>query len=125
MKREFNTQTVGVRAVDVGYFQTKFTLGRQRGSGSGGPIITDFFPSIAPKVEPARPVVTGPMSAPVKGRLIRIGDLDYFVGPEARFYASSAAPRSIGENFSESATYKALTYGALTRWPPRAGASSS
>jgi plasmid segregation protein ParM len=121
MKREFNTQTVGVRAVDVGYFQTKFTLGRQRGGGSGGPIITDFFPSIAPKVEPARPVVTGPMSAPVKGRLIRIGDLDYFVGPEARFYASSTAPRSIGENFSESATYKALTYGALDQMAVKSG----
>lgn len=121
MKREFNTQTVGVRAIDVGYFQTKFTLGRQRGGGNGGPIITDFFPSIAPKVEPARPVVTGPMSAPLKGRPIRIGDIDYFVGRDLRFYASSTAPRSIGENFSESATYKALTYGALDQMAAKSG----
>lgn len=121
MKREFNTQTVGVRAIDVGYFQTKFTLGRQRGGGNGGPIITDVFPSIAPKVESARPVVIGPMSGPVKGRLLRIGDLEYFVGPEARFYASSTALRSIGENFSESATYKALTYGALDEMAAKSG----
>jgi len=120
MKREFNTQTVGVRAIDVGYFQTKFTQGRQRG-GIGGTIITDFFPSIAPKVEPARPVVAGPMSAPLKGRAIRIGDIDYFVGLDARFYASSTAPRSIGENFSESATYKALTYGALDQMAAKSG----
>lgn len=119
MKRDLNTQTVAVRAIDVGYFQTKFTLGRERSAKA--PILTDSFPSLAPKADLAKRLQAGPFASGHKGKIIRVGDLDYFVGPDAKFFASASEPRTISENYSETAAYKALTYGALDLMASKAG----
>ena len=119
MKRDLNTQTVAVRAIDVGYFQTKFTLGRERSAKA--PIRTDSFPSLAPQVEPAG-MQTSTLAPAHKGKIIRVRDLDYFVGTDARYFASTSQPRTISESYSETAAYWALTYGALDQMASKAGA---
>lgn len=119
MKRDLNTQTVAVRAIDVGYFQTKFTLGRERSDKAA--ILTDSFPSLAPQVEPAG-MQTNSFSPAHKGKIIRVGELEYFVGTDARYFATTSQPRTIPEGYSETAAYWALMYGALDQMASKTGA---
>jgi len=117
MQRDLNTQTVAVRAIDVGYFQTKLTLGRERSAKAS--ILTDSFPSLAPQADPLQ---GASFMAAHKGKILSVGDLAFFVGHDAKYFASASEPRTISEGYSETAAYKALTYGALDQMASKAGA---
>lgn len=115
-----NSITVAVRALDVGYFQTKYTVGRERSAKA--PILTASFPSIAPQVDVGS-LDAGSFAAGHVGKVVSVDDLLYFVGPDAKFYAgASGVPRTIREDYSQTAAYKALTYGALDQMANKTGA---
>lgn len=121
MKRDLNTVAVGVRAIDVGYYNTKFTLGRGRGGGPRAtmPIAARMFPSITPRY--AEALGRTPGSAEESGRVVRLEGVDYYVGQDAGYSRSGSDPRAISHDYSQSITYKVLMYAALADIAEKAG----
>ena len=95
-----------VRAVDVGFGNTKFVAGL-----AAGAIECDYFPSIA------YPSVRDVSADPVGGRrrtiAIPIDGLFYEVGPEIHLAADAFRPNHFHDQFTESPTYLALLRAAL------------
>lgn len=111
MKQDLPVVAVDVRAIDVGYHNTKYTLGRER-SGDSSVIKTATFPSLAPRVLPTQMTsATGLQAA--KGWLIGVCGVDYFVGPGAATQATGSEPRPVDAQYSTSDKYYALMLGAL------------
>ncbi len=95
-----------VRAIDVGYGNTKYVVGAER-----GPICCAHFPSIAP-------VTSGQDLAAALGRqrktvAITIGDLTYEVGPDASLADDITGTRHMDDDYVHSPEYLALARGAL------------
>jgi len=101
------SKNIPVAAIDVGYFATKFTTGRD----SKGEINTGKIPSICPIIFQEALPTTG-MSA-LSGVTIKVKDQMFFVGPDAALRSSGRDARTVNENFARTDTYRALFLGAL------------
>lgn len=121
MKRDLNSVRVGVRAIDVGYYNTKYTLGRERIASKAAPprITTKMVPSLAP--QHAEALGTAPGTRPGVGRVVRLDSVEYFVGVDAVKRISGSDPRSISHDYSRSISYKVLTYAAMADIAEKAG----
>lgn len=105
--------TVDVRAIDVGYFSTKLTLGRKLSGGSSS-IATAIFPSLAPRLAAGMgPAVS--LSGKTDGCVVDIGGASFYVGPDVIMHCSGREPREIMDDYSRTDRYKALMLGALHR----------
>ncbi len=108
MKRGSATAQVAARAIDVGYFNTKFTLGQRTGTT----IKAGVFPSLAPRLETNRMMDTNP--TPVSdGCWVAIAGVHYFVGRAAGLHVSPDEPRVLGEDYCTTDKYLAMARGAL------------
>jgi len=95
-----------IRAIDVGYGQTKFIK-----ESSNGHFICELFPSIAPTI--SGPLLQDPLLKNSDILKIEIGGVSRVVGKEALHFQSALSTRILDESYSGSETYMALTHGAL------------
>jgi len=97
-----------VRAIDVGYGNTKFTAFRQ------GPkeIHCGLFPSIAPQAS-SIPDLGGELFQKRNTALIEVNGVQYEVGKDAMIAADSSYGRTLDENFAMTDSYIALARGAI------------
>jgi len=109
MKQDLPLTAVDVRAIDVGYFNTKYTLGRDRDLRQ---IKVATFPSLAPIVA-ATQMMGATGTARSKTWLVGVKGVDYLVGPGAAGQASKLEPRPVDDDYSDTAKYYALMLGAL------------
>ena len=101
---------VDVRAIDVGYFSTKFSLGRKAHALNA--LSTSLFPSIAPRVRSEiSPSATGQGDRDVT--IISINGCHYCVGRDASLSAAGVEPREILGDYCLSEKYLALSRGAM------------
>lgn len=112
MTRDLSPKTVGVRALDLGYYNVKYSTGVSRDARRV--IETDIFPSQAPIVDPAV-LRNHERTAPLRGESLRIGGVLRYVGEDVQSVQSGSAPNPVTETYSTSPVYKALTYGAFSR----------
>ena len=76
---------VDVRAVDVGYFSTKLTLGRKL-VGNASTIATALFPSLASRLPASMSMQTALHGKP-DGSVVDVDVVNYFVGRDAILYS--------------------------------------
>jgi plasmid segregation protein ParM len=103
--------TVDVRAIDVGYFSTKLSLGRKI-VGDATAIATTLFPSLAPRL-PAHLSLQSALHGKPDGHVVNVDDVNYFVGRDAILYSSGREPREVLADYSMTDKYQALMRGAL------------
>lgn len=113
---------VDVRAVDVGYFSTKLTLGRKM-VGDASTIGTALFPSLAPRL-PATMNMQNALHGKPDGTVVNVDDVNYFVGRDAILYSSGREPREVLADYSMTEKYHALMRGAFHYIAMDANASS-
>lgn len=119
MRRDVQAVEVAVRAVDVGYFNVKYTKGRTR-VGDDNVIDVGLFPSLAPRMSDAAFRDSSAPQADVCG--IEINGLIYAVGPGSANLVSGSEPRPIDPDYATTDKYHALTLGALHYMAESAGA---
>lgn len=123
MNRDHPITDLGVRAIDVGYFNVKFTLGRKQQDGQW-PIAAGMFPAMAPRLATSTP--RGSLgSARQDGYVIEVEGVDYFVGNDFNFSSTGIEPRPIADNYCTTAKYLALLRGALQHMAHDAGAGDN
>ena len=113
---------VDVRAIDVGHFSTKLTLGRKTIYDNSIPVATSIFPSLAPAV--VSMPASGPLSGKPDGCVVNVGGAQYFVGKDVILHCSGREPREVLDNYSRSEKYMALIHGAFHYMFSDAGAST-
>lgn len=118
MKPEAPT-VVGVRAIDVGYFSTKYTLGR-RMAGASAVIGTSLFPSLVPILSGELPPQTA-LQRPSDAAFVDINGVTYVAGNEAETFSSGQEPRPVLANYCMTDQYLALVRGALHYMAREAG----
>lgn len=102
---------VDVRAIDVGYFSIKLSLGRKL-VGDSSTIATALFPSLAPRL-PAGLTPQSALHGKPDGCVVAVEDVNYFVGRDAILYSSGREPREVLADYSQTDKYLALMRGAL------------
>lgn len=102
---------VDVRAIDVGYFSTKLTLGRKLVDDTST-IATALFPSLAPRLPAGLSPQTALHGKP-DGCVVAVEDVNYFVGRDAILYSSGREPREVLSDYSQTDKYLALMRGGL------------
>ena len=103
-----------VRAVDIGYGNTKFVTGRPASTNS---IDCDIFPSLSP-----RSIVDSDLGG-ADGFLMKrntskviVGGMEYEVGPDSsKAQFGNESGRVLKEDYCLSDNYRALLYGALLK----------
>lgn len=110
MKQDLKPTTVAVRAIDVGYSNTKFTIGRAMVDGANK-IQVALFPSLAP--EAAKESGGKDVGESADVCLVTVGDHTYAVGPNSYLHAGVLEPRTIDPNYCATDKYKALMLGAM------------
>ena len=95
-----------VRAVDVGFGNTKYVTG-----GVGNDIRCACFPSVA--YPSARDLSTAPAAERRKTVAVPIGGMFYEVGPEVSLAAESFRATQLHDRYTETPEYAALLRGAL------------
>lgn len=118
MTQNMNAPMAGVRAIDIGYSNVKYTKGRKI-VGDSNVIDVGMFPSLAPQAASLALIASGPSA---KTCTVRIGGNNYVVGPGAKYHTSASEPRPIDPNYSETDKYYALSLGALHYQAEDAGA---
>lgn len=103
--------TLPAMGIDVGFFSTKFTLGRAP-SQEGATISVDQYPSLAPRN------FGGPRHLPTADQqdvvLVEAEPgVFHYVGKDVFDTVSSTGSRAVVPDFSQSSAYKALFLGAL------------
>jgi len=121
MKRDEGIVRVETRAVDVGYFNVKYTLGRKDRSGTME-IAAGLFPALAPRLA-TNVFMHSPGTTRSDGCVVDVNGVSYFVGRGAVYYCSGMEPRPVLEDYSLSDKYLALLRGALSYMAIDAGAS--
>ena len=106
--------------IDIGFYQTKYTLGRR--TGELRPPLVKLFPSYAARRERSldSSLLFGRKE---RGWWVEVDDVSYFVGPDVMKHIDDPAPRAVISNYSTLAEYKALLLGALGGIADGAGAS--
>lgn len=111
MHAEFKPVTIPALAVDVGFFSTKYTLGRAIGKDSND-IQVAQFPSITPRI--FNGMSTLPITDSLNGVVIEVEPgVSHFVGEDVLNAVRAHGTRAVIQNFSETSGYKALFLGAL------------
>lgn len=111
MNHTLSVKRVGARAIDVGYYNVKFSLGR--GMHAGQTLINaNLMPSLAPRLS-SHVSMLSPGTLAADGCVIEINGVRYFVGRGAVFNSSGIEPRPILPDYALSDKYLALTRGAL------------
>lgn len=117
MNRDVPVVAAGVRAVDVGYFNVKYTHGRKL-VGDANTISTELFPALAPRL-----MTNDVMEHPgVNACTVNVQGVNYVVGPGAVFHTSASEPRPIDVDYAATDRYHALMLGALHYMAEDAGA---
>lgn len=120
MQQDMKVKRVTVRAIDVGHFNTKYTLGRNDG-GDISPIKTRMFTSLAPRVARTQAInATGVKRS--AACIVEVDGVDYWVGPGAASQASGSEPRFVNDDYCLSPKYYALMLGALNDMAEEEGA---
>ena len=96
-----------VRAIDVGYGNTKFTVGVD---AHGAPVCR-LFPSFAPLA--SRRQIGGALMRRRDTVRVRVGEVDYEVGPDARLLMNDHKAHPDHERYVETDEYLALNLGAM------------
>jgi plasmid segregation protein ParM len=117
MNRDVPVVAVGVRAIDVGYRNVKYTLGRKMVAGVNT-IATGLFPSIAPRLTTKEII----KDAGIDACIVNVGGADYIVGPAAVNYTQPGAQQAFDLEYSTSDRYHAQMQGALNKMADEAGA---
>lgn len=103
--------TIPALAIDVGFFSTKFTLGRAI-QDDKSEIKFDLIPSLAPRINGG--LHSLPTAAELDGVLIEVEPgVSHFVGKDVYHTTNASGTRAVISNFSVSSAYKALFLGAL------------
>ena len=111
MNRDHPITDLGTRAVDVGYFNVKYTLGRKK-VGEDWPIATGIFPAVAPRLATTSPGgLLG--SSRLDGFVVDVDGVNYFVGKDFNFCSTGVEPRPVAEGYCTTAKYLAQLRGAL------------
>lgn len=111
MNRDLSNVHVGARAIDVGYSNVKFTVGRESVDGMVR-IGTDLMPSLAPRLS-SNVMMQSPGTKAADGCIIDLNGVRYFVGRGAVFNSTGVEPRPILTDYATTDKYLALTRGAL------------
>lgn len=98
--------TSTVRALDVGYGNTKFTTG-----SAGRRVDCQHFPSIAPLASPRH--LTEALGSTRRTIELEIDGVRYEVGPDAALAQGAFSARNMDDDFCMTAEYLALVRGAL------------
>jgi plasmid segregation protein ParM len=122
MNRDHSITDLGIRAVDVGYFNVKYTLGRKQVDESW-PIATGIFPAMAPRLATNTPRESFG-SAKLDGFVVEVDGVHYFVGRDFSFTSTGIEPRPIAEGYCTTAKYLAQLRGALQYMAQDASAGS-
>ncbi len=117
MNREVPVVSVGVRAIDVGYANLKYTLGR-RLIGGENTIVTGLFPAIAPRLM-TRDVMKDPG---VDACIVNVRGADYVVGTASVNYTTPSEQQAFDLDYSGSDRYHALMVGGMNYMADDAGA---
>ena len=122
MNREPHITDLGTRAVDVGYFNVKYTLGRKL-VDENWPIATGIFPSMAPRLATSGPGdALG--TAKLDGFVVDVDGVNYFVGRDFSYNSTGVEPRPIADDYCSTAKYLAQLRGALQYMAQDANAGS-
>lgn len=113
---------VTARAADVGYFNTKFSLGRGGLGPAAGQVTTGLFPSLAPRLA-HRHEIQSPGTATPDGCIAEIDGARYFVGAGAESRTTGHDARHVLRDYCLSNEYLALLRGALYYMALDAGAT--
>jgi PRTRC genetic system protein D len=117
MNRDVPVVAVGVRAVDVGYFNLKYSLGRKL-VGGANTIATSLFPALAPRLT-TKEVMKDPG---VDACIVNVRGADYIVGPDSVDHTSPSDQQAFDLEYSATDRYHALMLGALNYMADDAGA---
>lgn len=121
MQRDMKIVEVDARAIDVGYFNVKYTTGR-KSFESKSLISAHMFPSLAPR-QASNKRTTSAVEIASDGCVVEIEGISYFVGRDAIFHSSGKDPRKVLPEYSMSKKYTALMRGALYYMAKDAGAA--
>jgi len=102
---------LSVRAIDVGYQNTKFTLGR-KAVGEAERVAADLFPTLAPIVT-TQLQADGHIAERDDGVRVRVEDCEFFVGKDVLNHLGGRETRSLAVDFSRGPKYMACVLGAL------------
>lgn len=122
MNHTLPTVRVGARAIDVGYYNVKYSMGRSIHAGQTV-INTGLMPSLAPRLS-SHITMQSPGTMAADGCIIEIDGVRYFVGRGAVFNSSGVEPRPILPDYALSDKYLALARGALNYMAQAEGAPS-
>jgi len=114
------TIAVGVRAIDVGYFNVKYTKGR-KAAGDSSTIDIGIYPSLAPQaLANEMSVAKGGLSVDIC--TVDVRGVNYVVGPGAIYYTTGTEPRPVDLEYCQTDKYYALMLGAMHYMAEDAGA---
>ncbi|PLX74809.1 MAG: hypothetical protein C0607_09940 [Azoarcus sp.] len=103
-------EDVIVRAIDVGFGNTKHTLFRPK----RGEITCDFFPSIAPPMQSSGKIdLAGQLYQRHNVVNVRVGNVTYVVGKDAYLSQDASFGRTLDQSYAMSDAYMALVRGAI------------
>ena len=111
MKQKHNV----VRAIDVGYFNTKYSLGR-KAQDDGSVVATGLMPSIVTMMT-KEACIAARQSQTLAGYAVEVEDVCYYVGGDA----PAMQPIPVLEDYATSAAYLALVRGSLHAMADDAG----
>ena len=117
MASQMKKTELAAAGIDVGYHNTKFTLGRVEMDGEDR-IAADLFPSVAPLLANEFRA-DGEIAVRDDGFVVRVEGCDYFVGKDVANYVAGQEARALTRDFSQTDKYLALSYGALLSMIPR------
>lgn len=112
LAQSHNTVTVSSRAIDVGYANTKFTVGRKKVNGETV-IVADLFPSITAVLPKGRPFERKAGTRASDGCLTEIDGVLHFAGRGVPMHLKGSQPRHVLPNYCMTPAYMALMHGAM------------
>lgn len=118
--QDMKVKSIPACAIDVGYFNVKYTTGR-RVDGGNSEIDCATFPALAPSVT-ANQLVHAEGAANATTCIVSVNSVDYVVGKGARSFMRGAEPRPVDPDYPVSGKYHALLLGAMNLIAESAGA---
>jgi len=110
LKKSSHPITLPAIGVDVGFFSTKFSIGRH--GNRGGDIEVRQFPSLAPRISTALKEVSAKDG--LQGVLIEVEEgVRHFVGKDVFHLIGTSNSRAVTPDYCLTADYRALFLGAL------------
>lgn len=110
MGHQLEPTRIGARAIDVGYFNVKYTTGRN--NESNNEVGCGLFPALAPRITHNNSLMS-PGTSGSDGCYVNVDGVNYFVGRGAAFNSSGLETRPVEKSYCMSDKYLALLRGAL------------